>query len=110
MTAASRGAVTYFRRNATGSSPAAAANSSMNCSLPNWICGPTGSRRCELLSSELASRSGGGTSHGSSVLSEAEGSAGGPETVVGVWGGGGANSQGGSVGGGFVVVVVVRRG
>src|SRR6267142_1462854 len=44
MTAASRGAVMYFSRNATGSSPAATASSSMNCSLPNWICGPTGSQ------------------------------------------------------------------
>src|SRR6267142_1462856 len=41
MTSASR-ALTYFNRKATGSSPAATASSSMNCSLPNWICDPVG--------------------------------------------------------------------
>ena len=43
---------------ATGSTPIAAAISSMKDSLANWICGPTRSRRCAVRSGEARSSKG----------------------------------------------------
>jgi len=42
----------------------------MNCSLPKWMSGPTGSRRCEVRSGEHDSSSGGIVSHASSLFSK----------------------------------------
>ena len=57
-TATSRESLTCRRRSSIGSTPSAAATSSMNDSLAKWICGPTGSRRCALRNGEARSSSG----------------------------------------------------
>ena len=59
ITAWSRGSLTYLSRNSIGSWLSAAATSSMKDSLAKWICGPTGSRRCEVRSGDERSSSGG---------------------------------------------------
>ena len=46
----------------------AAATSSMNDSLAKWICGPTGSRRCDVRSGDERSSSGGIVSHAVRLL------------------------------------------
>ena len=72
-TAASRGSFTYFSRNSTGSTPSECATSSQNDSLANWICGPTGSRRCEVRSGEARSSSGWMVSHHAFLFGEGVG-------------------------------------
>ena len=63
ITAMSRAFFRWRSRSSTGSTFSAAATSSMNDSLAKWICGPTGSRRCEVRSGEARSRNGGMVSH-----------------------------------------------
>ena len=57
-TAMSRGLFTCRRRSSIGSIPSADATSSMKDSLAKWICGPTGSRRCDVRNGEARSSSG----------------------------------------------------
>ena len=57
-------------RNSIGSTLSAAATSSMNDSLAKWICGPTGSRRCEVRSGEARSSSGGIVSQRHALVGE----------------------------------------
>ncbi len=51
----------------------AAATSSMNDSLAKWICGPTGSRRCDVRSGEARSSSGGIDFPGGALVGEVVG-------------------------------------
>ena len=71
ISAMSRGSLMWRSRNSIGSSLSAAATSSMNDSLAKWICGPTGSRRCEERSGEARSSSGGIVSQASRLLANA---------------------------------------
>src|ERR1700738_1025536 len=59
ITATSRGSLMWRSRNSIGSALTAADTSSMKDSLAKWICGPTGSRKCELRRGEAASSNGG---------------------------------------------------
>ena len=63
ISAMSRASLMCCSRNSIGSWLSAAATSSMNDSLAKWICGPTGSRRCEVRSGEARSSSGAMVSH-----------------------------------------------
>ena len=63
ISAVSRASLVCFSRNSIGSWLVAAATSSMNDSLAKWICGPTGSRRCDERSGDERSSSGAMVSH-----------------------------------------------
>ena len=71
ITATSRGSLMWRRRNSIGSAFTAAATSSMKDSLAKWICGPTGSRRCDVRNGDERSSSGAIVSHDSLLLSKA---------------------------------------
>src|SRR5258707_11577284 len=77
--AMSRGSLTWRNRNSIGSTFWVAATSSIKDSLAKWICGPTGSRKCEVRNGDDRSSNGGIVSPPARFLSEKQDSPGIPK-------------------------------